>query len=60
MLLDEARLKDGAPPFGWEKQRWQKHVENTCRAERLTGIVPFDADGWEKVAVLLMDKLEGK
>lgn len=38
--------------------RWKKMHENCHRVERLTGICPFNGDGWEKVAVILMDMLE--
>ena len=50
----------GPPPDGWEPARWKKHGENCHRAERLTGFAPITAEGWEKVAVILMDQLESK
>ncbi len=45
-------------PEGWDADRWRKSWENTRRAERLTGIVPFGCEGWEKVAAFLMDMVE--
>lgn len=46
------------PPPGWEEKRWRKHRQNTKRAYRMTGWVPLSEEGWEKVAVLLMDQLD--
>lgn len=55
-------LKGKCPPTpeGWEPARWRKHWSNAKRAEYLTGVVPMSSDGWEKVAVILMDHIQGK
>ena len=50
----------GPPPAGWDKRRWKKHGENLRRIERLTGVAPLTADGWETAAVVLMNILENK
>lgn len=45
-------------PPGMTQERWDKKLENSRRAERLTGVHPISGDGWETVCVLLMDLLE--
>jgi hypothetical protein len=47
-------------PDGWTIERWEKHWENCRRAEQHTGVAPITSDGWEKVAVMLMDQIDAK
>jgi tRNA A37 threonylcarbamoyladenosine modification protein TsaB len=50
--------KPGPCPPTIEPARWQKMWENAHRAEAMTGWAPITAEGWEKVAVLLMDEVD--
>ena len=59
-LTFTAKAGKGMPPPGVDSARWKKHGENCRRAERLTGVAPVAAEGWEIVAVILMNMLEGK
>lgn len=43
----------------WSNERWRKHWENLRRVEARTGVAPMSAIGWEKVACMLMDQLDG-
>jgi hypothetical protein len=45
-------------PEGWNEQRWRKHWDNCRRAEQMTSVAPITAEGWEKVAVMLMDQTD--
>ncbi len=47
----------GPPPEGVTEQRWKIMGRNLREAERLTGIAVMSAEGWETVAVILMDQL---
>lgn len=42
----------------WTDERWNKHWENSRRAELMTTIAPISAESWEKIAVLLMDRID--
>jgi len=56
--LLSGRRPIGDPPAGMTKERWKKLWENTTRAERMTGVAVLSAEGWEIVAVLLMDQID--
>ena len=59
-LTFTAKAGKGPAPLGVDKKRWKKEGENLRRAERLTGVAVIAPEGWETVAVILMDMLEAK
>ena len=56
-VVRDMRRRELCPP-DMTQERWAKHLENSDRAMELTGVMPITSDGWEKVAVMLMDHIE--
>jgi hypothetical protein len=59
-LTFTAKADKSRAPADVDPKRWKKQMQNCQRAERLTGVAPVAAEGWETVAVILMNLLEGK